>query len=152
MQLTREQWLTEISDLMLADLFLPCSAEIRADMRLKLSVGFPPGRKKAIGFALASQASTEGYNEIFISPVNDESLVVLAVLAHEIIHAIDDCKSGHKGEFARIARAIGFVGKSLTAIDTRNIQNELSVELLATLMVTLICLGLFPMRGLITRR
>ena len=50
-------------------------------------------------------------NEIFISPVLSESERVLDVLSHEMIHAIDDCQSGHKGAFRKMAKAIGLEGK-----------------------------------------
>ena len=39
------------------------------------------------------------------------SLKMLDILAHEAIHAVDNCASGHKKEFKRIAKAIGLEGK-----------------------------------------
>lgn len=112
MKLTREQWLTEISDLIVAEIIAPHTA-IRDDMALKLSVGFPPGCRpetNKIGVCFSSASSAKGYNEIFINPSIDDSLLVLETLTHELVHAVDDCKSGHKGAFARIARAIGLEG------------------------------------------
>ena len=112
MQLSREQWLTEISDLMLADLFLPVGLTIRSDLKLKLSVGFPPGvraNSRVVACCFPSSASSEGYSEIFISPVIDDSLEVLTCLVHEICHAIDDNKGGHKGMFAMLAQGVGLM-------------------------------------------
>jgi hypothetical protein len=113
---TREEWLSECADLMLLELFTPITT-IRSSMRIKVSVGYAPNTKansNVIGCCLSSVCSGEGYNEIFISPTINDSSTVLATLAHEICHAIDDNKSGHRGEFARLARAVGLAGK-LTA-------------------------------------
>lgn len=46
----------------------------------------------------------DGINQIFISPVLDEPMTVLETLAHELVHAIDDCKSGHGAEFQKISK------------------------------------------------
>jgi len=111
--MTREAWLTEISDLIVAELLAPV-ATIPHDLRLKISVGFPPGYRpesKTIGVCFNRAASKAGFNEIFISPVIADSMKVLATLVHELIHAIDDLKSGHRGEFKRIALAVGLEGK-----------------------------------------
>lgn len=115
MKLTREQWLTEISDLMLAEIFAPL-VTIPSELRLKLSVGFPPNTRggSVIGVCFPREASSNASTEIFISPVVADSMKVLEVLAHELIHAIDNCKSGHRGFFASTARAIGLEG-ALTA-------------------------------------
>jgi len=49
-----------------------------------------------------------------MSPVESDSLNMLATLTHELIHYTDNCASGHKGHFAKTARAAGLIGK-LTA-------------------------------------
>ena len=46
--------------------------------------------------------------QIFVSPAVDKTQNVLATLTHELVHAVDDCKSGHKKDFIKIAREIGF--------------------------------------------
>ena len=112
MQLSREQWLTEISDLMLADLFLPIGAHIRENLKLKLSVGFPPGTRvntRIVGCCFPSSASKDGYSEIFVSPIIDDSLEILTTLVHELCHAIDDCQSKHRGLFATLAIGAGLM-------------------------------------------
>jgi hypothetical protein len=56
--------------------------------------------------------SSKGVNEIFISPrIADRPAQMLDILVHEAVHASDDCASGHKGHFARVARAVGLEGK-----------------------------------------
>jgi hypothetical protein len=51
---------------------------------------------------------------VFINPILDKPSDVIAVLAHELVHVFAGIQCGHKGEFKRIARAIGLVG-ALTA-------------------------------------
>ena len=128
-QLNREEWLTEISEQLIVDLFLPVT-DIRDSMRLKLSVGFPPGCKpdtSVIGVCFASIASDDGFNEIFINPRISDSMAVLEVLVHELVHAIDDCQSGHKGEFSRIARAVGLEGKMTATNANPELRDKLRV-------------------------
>ena len=77
-----------------------------------LSVGFPfgirTGRGKAIGqcWTLTDQERAH----IFVHPCLDDALQVLAVVAHELIHAAVGCHQGHRGPFATLARAIGLEG------------------------------------------
>jgi hypothetical protein len=73
-----------------------------------VSVGWPKGSRKAIAQCWKRQQSEAGVNEIFITPELNDSTEVLAALTHELIHAMDDCASGHKGAFASLAKAIGF--------------------------------------------
>jgi hypothetical protein len=77
---------------------------------VRVSVGFPRGRRAAIGQCFASKASTDGTNHVFISPILEAPVDVLAVLCHELVHVVDDCRSGHRGNFARLARDVGLVG------------------------------------------
>jgi hypothetical protein len=77
---------------------------------VRVSVGFPRGRRSAIGQCFSSAASTDGTNHVFISPVLEEPVETLAVLCHELVHVVDDCRSGHRGNFARIAGALGLQG------------------------------------------
>lgn len=110
---TREAWLNraaaQISDRVLYEYDVPA---------LRVSVGWPGGRSnrnRTIGQCWSRGASEDGVNEIFISPMRGaaDTLDVLGTLAHEMIHAIDDCESNHRGEFARMAKAVGF-GPKLT--------------------------------------
>ncbi len=117
--LTREAWLNEAADLILFEVLGPVTgAGSLESYKIKISVGFSRTHKSnsrlVLGTCFAKAASSDGYSEIFISPIADDSMQILATLAHELIHAIDDCKSGHKGFFAKTARAIGLEG-ALTA-------------------------------------
>ena len=115
---TREAWLLEAANA-LRPLFEAVGEEVPA---LRVSVGWPGGRGKkgnVIGQCWSKASSTDEVAALFISPVMVDPIEILAVLMHEIVHAVDDCQSGHRGRFAKVAKALGLVGKmtSTTAGD-----------------------------------
>jgi hypothetical protein len=103
---TREAWLEAA-----IDQFRPLFQRVGAPLpeRVKVTCGWAT-KTKAIGQAFPRALSAAGVNEVFISPKLDDAARVLDVLAHELVHVSDDCKSGHKGHFARVARALDMVG------------------------------------------
>lgn len=108
--MNRETWLMEATRL-LGERFVDCGLPpVPTDV--KVSCGFPGGGspRKRIGECWSRSASKAKVNEIFINPTQADKTQVLAILAHELCHAIDDCKSGHKAPFARLARGIGLTG------------------------------------------
>lgn len=111
---TREQWLeAAIGELQ------PVFAEVGKDAlaaRVRPSVGFPKGARKAIGQCFDGTASADERPHVFISPVLVEPVTVLATLAHELVHAIEGCKAGHRGPFAKTAKAIGLEGKMTATV------------------------------------
>jgi hypothetical protein len=112
---TREEWLVEGVEAM-RSIFAQVGEEIPA---VKVSVGWPGGngrKNSVIGQCWHKDASADGIAQIFVSPVLDDAVRVLDVLAHEIVHAIDENASGHKGNFARIAKAIGLEGKMTATV------------------------------------
>lgn len=123
---TREEWLIAATEAM-RPLFAEVGAEIPA---VRISVGWPGGGgrnlNKVIGQCWATRASADGVAQIFISPVLDHSETVLATLAHELVHAVDDCKSGHKGDFVRIAKGIGLTGKMTATVAGDELLSRLS--------------------------
>lgn len=104
---TRESWLTSGIERLRRD-FEQVGESLASGVRV--SVGFPRGRRSAIGQCFSTTASTDGTNHVFISPVLEKPVETLAVLCHELVHVVDDCRSGHRGNFVRIARALGLVG------------------------------------------
>lgn len=112
---TREEWLLRAVDA-LRPLFSQVGESIPT---VKVSVGWPGGRGRknsVIGQCWHKDAATDSIAQIFVSPVLAEPVRVLDVLAHEIVHAIDENASGHKGNFARIAKAIGLEGKMTATV------------------------------------
>src|SRR5690606_38637603 len=98
---------------------------------VKVSVGWPggPGRKNCvIGQCWAPAAAADGVSHVFISPVLDDAVRVLDVLAHELVHAInfaegDNC--GHRGRFAKIAKGIGLTGKMTATVAGEELAERL---------------------------
>lgn len=107
---TREQWL-QAGVKELTKLFKKHGFEVP---EVRVSVGWPGGRGKktgVVGQCFPSIMADDEVAQIFVSPAVSKSLNVIATLAHEIVHAIDDCQSGHKNGFVKIAKAIGFLPK-----------------------------------------
>jgi hypothetical protein len=84
--------------------------------KIRLTCGFPSVRafsakKQCLGQCWADANSADGHCEMMISPVLDDPMRVAGVLAHELVHATVGTQHGHKGPFAKLARAIGLEGK-----------------------------------------
>lgn len=122
---TRETWLVAAVEAM-RPLFATVDAEIPA---VRVSVGWPGGRgdkNRTIGQCWNSHAAADSVCQLFISPVLDDAPTVLATLAHELVHAVDDCKSGHRGEFARMAKGIGLTGKMTATVASDELREKLA--------------------------
>jgi hypothetical protein len=109
---TREAWLEAAID-QFRPLFASPAVNAPLPERVKVTCGWAT-KHKAIGQAFPRALSAAAVNEVFISPKLDDAARVLDVLCHELVHVSDDCKSGHKGHFARVARALDMQG-ALTA-------------------------------------
>ena len=109
---TREHWLNASKDILL-DMVLTDEATDNAPPP-PVRVSVAPMKSKELGVCHNRASSSDGHNEIFITAHIDDSVKILDVLTHELIHALDDCKSGHRNFFAKVARRAGLEGK-LTA-------------------------------------
>jgi len=109
LSITREAWLNAAVKL-LQPIFAQHGFTIP---EVKVSCGFPSSglRSRAIGQCWSSKASEDGINQIFISPELSSSVEVLDTLAHELVHAVDNCEHRHGPEFKKIALSIGLEGK-----------------------------------------
>ena len=128
--LTREDWLNKSKDLLQSGVFKTAKITIPKDV--KISCGFALGTRKTqgkrcrtLGVCHNRASSTAGVNEIFMSPQNDDTLKTLGVLAHELIHAVDDCKNGHGKVFREMAHAIGLEGKMTATTESPALIVEL---------------------------
>lgn len=124
---TREQWL-ELAVLKLRPLFAEIDVELP---NVRVSVGWPSkggtrSKGKVIGQCWKSVVAADQTCQLFISPIlGDDPVQLLGVLAHELIHAWDDCDSGHKGAFAKTAKALGLTGKmTATTVDPESELHE----------------------------
>ena len=111
--LNREAWLNN-AKASLSAYMINKGVEVPHD--LKISCGWCKGGKKAIGSCHNRESSANNINEIFISPEIFEAQEVIAILAHEFIHASDDCVSGHKAYFSQSMKKIGLIGKPTATI------------------------------------
>ena len=116
MNITREQWLNRATRELAKRFKANGLSAVPTDV--KISCGFPGGgsARKRIGECWTRAASSAGVNEVFINPIIEDKTTVLAILAHELCHAIDDCKSGHGAPFAALARGIGLEGKMTATV------------------------------------
>ncbi len=109
----REAWLRQVAERM-----APTFAEIGFPIpAFRASIGFPFGAETATGQCWDKRVSGDGHFEIFINPGRDDSRAIASTLAHELAHASAGLACGHKGAFATIVRALGFVGRLTHAQD-----------------------------------
>ena len=120
----REAWL-QAAVAALVPLFVAADLEVPP---VRISVGFPGGRGRkdsVIGQCWSSHASADKVHQIFIHPVLDDVEQILGVIMHELVHAIDDCESGHKGPFVKMIRALGLAGKPTATTVGEELAEEL---------------------------
>lgn len=122
---TREQWLNEVAHSM-APLFATARAELPRKYRVTMSL---TKKKKAVGLCFSDDSSSDKTFEILIRIDQDDPITVAAILAHELVHAAVGLAEGHKGEFRRVARAIGLEGKM-----TATVPGERFVEAVTPLL------------------
>lgn len=125
---TREVWLVRA-----VEALAPLFAEVEQTLPpVKVSVGWPGGngrKNSVIGQCWSPEVAADEVSHIFISPVLDDAVRVLDVLAHELVHAInyaagDAC--GHKGAFGRIAKALGLEGKMTATVAGDDLKERLT--------------------------
>mgnify|MGYP006333825181 CR=1 FL=1 len=105
--MNREQWLQDAVE-HLTPVFKQRTGLGLPDVHV--SVGWPSkggtsAKKRVIGQCWPTQ---EHGAQIFISPLLDDAFDVLAVLVHELVHALHP-DSGHRGDFISSAREMGLV-------------------------------------------
>lgn len=108
-KLNRETWLNSMAALM-----APRFAELGKPLpKFRVTIGWTSGGKNdnATGECWSPRASEDEHFEIFLTPRRSDSMAVACTLAHELTHAAVGLAEGHKGEFARVARALGFAGR-----------------------------------------
>lgn len=98
------------------------SKELRDNIRVTNSM---TGSKKHIGEHWSPEASTGAYNEILISPFIDDSIMVLGVLLHELVHAKVGNEEGHNHVFRKCAVAIGLEGKMTATTESPELKIKL---------------------------
>lgn len=108
----REEWLHNAVEKVSA--LLSERAEVSVP-QVRVSAGWPSKggtslKKRVIGQCWKAEASEDGVAQIFISPMLDDGIAVLAVLVHELIHAVHP-EAKHQGAFINTAKAVGLTPK-----------------------------------------
>jgi hypothetical protein len=83
------------------------------------SAGYRINTKRVIwGMCYTRRMDKDGINQIFIAPLLDDPITVLETLAHELVHAIDDCKHSHGPVFQQISKDLKLTDcRSVNMID-----------------------------------
>ena len=119
--LNRESWLNIITENHIKPHFQAKGYTIPENVRLSCSFTSRGAFKKKgqkttrIGECWSAKASADNHAEIFISPTISDSLRVLDILAHEMVHACHP-GDGHGKLFKRTATAIGLEGKMTATV------------------------------------
>ena len=111
--MTREQYLNKMTIELNDRVFKQHGYELNIP-KIKISCRYPSKNgtaRKSKTLGECYHDSLNGYNEIFINPCLADSVAVGDTLAHELIHAYDNCINGHKKPFRDIAKKIGLEGK-----------------------------------------
>ena len=116
--MNRESWLIAACTELTMH-FLACGRHVVPPVRI--STGFPSRsalsrKKRRIGECWSGASADDGVVQILISPVLGDPVEVLAVVAHELVHATVGNKHGHDSVFGSVARAIGLEGKMTSTV------------------------------------
>jgi predicted SprT family Zn-dependent metalloprotease len=110
--MNRETWLLKGVEELKKSVFQPVGLKVpKVNVSVSLmSTGIRKQKNATLGENYHTRCSTAGNHEIFMSPLyfdRSNSARVLDVLAHELIHAIDNNKHGHGKVFRDMALKIG---------------------------------------------
>ena len=131
---TREEWLTEAVVIIDRDIFAPYlngkySGESDwPDTPCRVSCSWPGGHGKKKGVAgqcWSPSNSADRTTEIFICPDEDQCVNVLDTLVHENVHRWAGVACGHKGEFRKMALAVGLTGKMTSTVAGEELHTRL---------------------------
>ena len=113
--MNRETWLTEAARELEELLFQPLGKSLPSKWRVTCS--WPSSRASAknasgtIGQCFDPTASADNTAEMLVSMSQDDPMEVLAILAHEMVHAVEGTQAGHGPAFRKTALRIGLTGK-----------------------------------------
>ena len=130
---TREGWLGHALTLMASRFG---AAGYPLPPNVKIACGFPVGSrggKKILGQAISQMASSAGYHETFVSPLVDEPMLALGIVAHEYGHHAVGIEAGHGPAFKSYCAAVGLEGKATEALPGAALKQWLADEVLPML-------------------
>ena len=145
-KLSRENYLIQATDIMRKSLFKPKGYKVP---KVELSISWATrgnksnkGRAKVVGQCFPKQMHAGGINQIVITPNYDGSTIkgsldILGTLVHELVHAVDNCVSGHGKAFKDCALAVGLLPPMRSTPESEELKEYLRKNILDKL-------GLFP--------
>jgi len=145
-KLSRENYLIEATDIMRKSLFKPKGYKVP---KVELSISWATrgnrnrkGDAKTLGQCFRKFAHAGNINQIVITPNYDGSTIkgsieILGTLVHELVHAVDDCASGHGQAFKNCALAVGLLPPMRSTPESEELKKWLRENILDKL-------GLFP--------
>lgn len=107
---TREEYLNAFIDAARPH-FEAANAPLPSNVRVAVGFTSRGSRGTRIGECWASDASEDGYFEIFVSPTLADPTRVCDVLTHELVHVAVGLDKGHNMAFRRVATSLGLGGK-----------------------------------------
>ena len=121
----REEWMGEGHKLLADRLFKPAGHKLPSKVRY--SCGFPGGgsSRKRIGECWYPAEDSDGWFNVFVSPVEDDAVEVLGVQCHELCHVIVGSDAGHGPAFRKLALAIGLTGKMTSTVASPELKAKL---------------------------
>lgn len=113
---TREEWLVaairELEKCVFANPELVGREPVKMPEKWKVTCGWCKGMSsKGVACCVPKGQSKDGTTHLFVVPTEDNPWEVLSHLVHEMIHASDDCASGHAGHFKEVMKRLGLDGK-----------------------------------------
>ena len=142
-----QDYLNRAAHIILKEIIKPvANPAVFKQPKLQITSSFAYRSKKAIGQCFAKEASdSKEVNLITINPSYNSkcTLDVLEIVHHELIHASDNCASGHRGYFRATAIASGLTGKMTATIATPELKDRY-IELIVRKI------GTFPWDGINT--
>ena len=111
---TRESWLLAAVEV-LRPLFHSKGHLIPTTVHVSCGFASTGLKSHHIGQCWPTQSSSNGVNQLFVSPTLGDPVEVLDTLVHELVHAVDDCQHKHGKEFKKIALSLGMKGPMRSA-------------------------------------
>lgn len=104
---TREAWLNAA----ITRAFRPWFAELGLEIpAYQVAMGYGEAYRRGVLAQCYVRELSEGVSTLYVTPETVDAVDILDSVLHELIHAIDNCASGHRGFFVEIARKLGFIG------------------------------------------
>jgi len=145
-KLSRENYLIQATDIMRKSLFKPKGYKVP---KVELSISWATrgnrnrkGDAKTLGQCFSKSCHAGNINQIVITPNYDGSTIqgsldILGTLVHELVHAVNDCVSGHGQAFKDCALAVGLTMPMRSTGESEELKEYLRKNILDKL-------GLFP--------